>query len=210
MSLNDEFMSNPGAFTEKYVIVVADTSQLGPNNVAGPKNFTFVSDYEQYVSLRVTKDGIKAYWLPWKDKGSSTMDLGSDADYFFTTQMTGCRFSVLTGDPKRPKVSHVAGTLEKSKRNAEDAKTFGTDVKNVRRLSITGQKAEGHHYGGQTGDGKGSSAFVYGLRSKEGNWAFEAQIVDIVIVQGFDPIRNPPANTPKIESHKIAPKKTAQ
>jgi len=214
MTLNEEFTSDPATFTKSYIVIVGDTTELGPRNVAGLKNFTFIKKVEPYVALQYTKpedkSGIKAYWLPWKDKGSSTMDLGSAADFFFTTQMTGCRFSVLTDDPKKPKVAHVAGTLSKTKRNEEDAATFKSDIKNVRRLSITEQKAEGHHYAGQTGDGEGSSAFVYGLRGKEGNWEFEAQIVNVVIVQGFDPKNTPSKTKPAIEQHKIAPKKTAQ
>jgi hypothetical protein len=129
------------------------------------------------------------------------MDLGGDANFFFTSQMTGCRFSVLTDDPKKPKVSHVAGTLSKTDRNTADKENFGDGIKskNFRRLSVSQQLK--HHYKGQITSTEGSSAFVYGVSDKEGSWSFAAQIVDLVIVQGFNPKKT--ANKPTVNSHKI-------
>jgi hypothetical protein len=104
--------------------------------------------------------------------------------------MTNCRFSVLTGDMAKPKVSHVEGTRGPSKRDEFEvtagfpARRDDTD-KRMRRLSVSGVKnptkdaldttTPKHLYVGQDGSEK-SSAFVFGYR-EDATWKFYAQIV---------------------------------
>ncbi len=101
---------------------------------------------------------------------------------FFTSEMTGCRFSVLTGDLKKPRVAHVAGNLSSRKKRTDaevDAKFTSENPKLIRRLSISGSlgRKRKHDYAGQTGNQWASSAFVYGQRNEDsGEWAFFAQI----------------------------------
>jgi hypothetical protein len=130
---------------------------------------------------------VKGYWLPWQTKESVSTDLAEEADYMFTSQMTGCRFSVLTKDGAKPKVAHIAGTLSQQARGEKESKLVdemgGTGVVKARRLSVSGNAQ--HGYVGQTVNP--SSAFVYGVRNKETNaWSFAAQIVGEKLIPGVD------------------------
>lgn len=195
MNVTDEFTSNPSEFLEKYVVQVADASQMGSKRVDTKEFEFFLLGESKVVALRSAKSGskVKAYWLPWKTGEHTVLDLGGDADYFFTSQMTGCRFTVLSKDAKSPKVTHMAGTMSKTKRNTEEGNLVkqmgGSDVVRSRRLSVSDVKS--HGYAGQLSGGAAkdsSSAFVYGVRdtgSKE--WSFAAQIVKAAMVESFNP-----------------------
>lgn len=136
-------------------------------------------------------EGFKAYWLPWFESEATTITLGDEANFFFTSELTNCRFCVLDADLKRPTVAHVAGNLVSSSQRdlAERGVNFDAPEpvnRLARRLSISQgsdrrpfkqpPQPKIHEYRGQK-RGDESSAFVYGLRDVSGNWSFRAQIV---------------------------------
>lgn len=145
-------------------------------------------------------DGIYAYWLPWSSHIATTLQLGSEAKFLFTSHLTNCRFSVLERSSKHPIVAHVAGDLSSSaqRNKAEKDASFGIghDSNLVRRLSISdsrerrpfGSKTvipKKHNYTGQTGLPENySSAFVFGYRDSTGIWKFDAQVVKGVLTGG--------------------------
>jgi hypothetical protein len=45
---------------------------------------------------------IKTYWLPWKSGGTSSIQLGGEADYFFTSQLAGCQIRIVPGPYQGP------------------------------------------------------------------------------------------------------------
>jgi len=54
---------------------------------------------------------IRAYFLPWTTGQTKSMQLGTDADFFFTPTLTGCTFAAASG--QNPTVAHsnyVTGT----------------------------------------------------------------------------------------------------
>lgn len=180
MPLNTAFKSNPAEFLRTKVIVVPPETDAWcdtPNTYqftleAGDRNLVFLKP-----RIRITGDFLYAYYLPWSSKNAPQMDLAAKADFFFTSEMTNCRFSVLVDDPKAPKVAHIAGDLSKVDRTKADVQIFGTDASTnrVRRLSISGSvgRAKWHDYGG----GSVSSAFVFGQRDTGTEaWRFCAQI----------------------------------
>lgn len=196
MNVTKDFIAGPATFLEKYVVQVADVTQMNAAKRVDLREFIFFQIKDTtVVALRYAKDEkdgdkVKAYWLPWLDKQVVTMDVGDDANYFFTSQMTDCRFTVMTKDGKKPKVGHLAGTMSITARNkAEEtmaAEMGGGDVRS-RRLSTRG--AKDHGYTGQNGKVEDrTSAFVYGVRDKaSGVWTFESQIVKAVMVESFNP-----------------------
>jgi hypothetical protein len=192
-NITDEFVAGPTAFLSQYVVFVANTAELHEtSNKIGVYDFYFTKGSEVLADLKQRRFGsvgktIRGYWLPWQTMKAPSMDLKSDADYFFTSQMTGCRFSVLTKEGEPPKVAHIAGTLAQGARTkAEDdlVKSMGgADNVRARRLSVSG--ASDHGYFGQTA--KPSSAFVYGVRDKDsGKWSFAAQIVGLKMLPAID------------------------
>jgi len=204
LSLTEQFKSKPKTFLETHVIVVDEHAQMDNQSRQEISQFTLVAADKNAVLLKFQTDStgefIKAYWLPWKTQQATSMDLGSDANFFFTSELTNCRFSVLDPDPKKPKVAHVAGDLPSPPRRtkAEEDSGFVTkaNLPLVRRLSISGSKDQRpfkqpvipkkHDYTGQTGDPNNySSAFVFGERGEDGNWKFFAQIVKGSMVEGF-------------------------
>ena len=193
-NVTSAFISDRKGFLETKIVLVPEPQN--PGNT-GPRTFWF-DEAGGVVSLKATAPGgtekttVNAYWLSWKSKNSTVLDVGNEADYFFTSQMTGCRFKVLTAGGKNPKVAHIAGDLSPSQRQkAEDkllepieesARATGTS----RRLSVSGSKA--HEYTGQV-DNKGQedqgSAFVFGVKDPDNDWKFQAQIVKASLADEF-------------------------
>lgn len=188
MSLTTEFLSDPKEFLQTNVVIVPEETDAA---VGDPKVFSFeIKEHGSNSGLLVPagKDApkfIRAYYLPWKVGVATTMDLGDEADFFFTSHLTNCRFSILADDPKKPKVAHVSGTGNATKRNQweKDAGFVDDSSKGrARRLSVSGgydpemhKKVKDHMYLGQDRANK-SSAFVFGQRVKD-VWEFHAQIV---------------------------------
>ena len=199
MGLTQDFINDPLEFLGDYIVVVRDDRQGVPSTE--PVNFFLCAanskiNGNNYVFL-VKCSGqdkpdavIPAYWLPWKKGQANVLTLGDKAQFMFTSEMTNCRFSVLTGDMAKPMVAHVEGTVSSSKRDEFEvrakfpARKDDTD-KRMRRLSVSGVKnptrdgkdatTPKHQYYGQDG-AKKSSAFVFGY-SKDKTWKFYAQIV---------------------------------
>lgn len=183
-NITDAFTSDPAKFMKDYVVFVANTNEMGDSNTPGTRSFYFWKGSGNSALLKEHRFGkspgttVKGYWLPWRTMQSVSMDVRSDANYLFTSQMTGCRFSVLTKEGAAPKVAHIAGTLSQTKREAETTKLVesmgGSDKVRARSLSVS--QGSTHGYSGQTVNP--GSAFVYGVRDAEsGTWSFAAQVV---------------------------------
>lgn len=197
-NVTKEFEADPVAFLKKYVVSIGDTVSKAPS----VRTMSFVTLKETtMVALKdaASGDRVKAYFLPWKSKEAASMDLKGDetVNYFFTSQMTNCRFSVLTKDTKTPKVAHTAGDLMGTvKRDqAEDKIEVTGERDRSRRLSVRGGALGLHGYVGQQTkkvDDKvvddSGSAFVYGVRNKDSKeWTFAAQIVKGNLKDGLKP-----------------------
>lgn len=187
-----DFVKDPEAFLKDKIVLVPEPAN---KNNTGPRDFWF-SETGGMVSLKAGKpaDGAKvsAYWLSWASHDATSLVLDGDASYFFTSQMTGCRFKVLSSDAKKPKVAHIAGDLSKSQRDRKELALLATVDESVRvtgsgrRLSVSGAKE--HEYTGQVDkgeDGDHGSAFVFGVRDGDGNWSFKAQIVKANLADQF-------------------------
>lgn len=181
MSHTSDFAEKPLAFLADKLVVVPETTDAA---VGSPKVFRFVlkSAGDRVFTLEPAEDdaseAIVAHYLPWKAGEAASMDLDESAGFFFTSEMTNCRFTVFPNAGRHPKVAHIAGTLSKTERNVKEKEVFGEGTR-VRRLSISGSVGIGAHgYRGQV-DGKpglSSSAFVFGQRGADG-WTFVAQVV---------------------------------
>jgi hypothetical protein len=178
--LNEEFKKDPTAFLKDKVIIVCEETDSW-YDTPGTYQFTLVHRTRNIIDLKpriaITGSFIYAYYLPWATNTATSMDLGSKADFFFTSEMTNCRFSVLADDTKMPKVAHVAGNTNKHDRNKWEVRDKFVDELSkarVRRFSISGSVGKGkkHEYGG----GNVSSAFTFGTRDDNGDWKFFAQI----------------------------------
>jgi len=186
-----EFTENLKEFLDSKIVIVPEPANPG---TTGPREFWF-SEAGGLVSLKAGKPlagaSVSAYWLSWKSKDATVLDVGNEAAYFFTSQMTGCRFKVLTSG-KNPKVAHIAGDLSKSQRQKKEddlLKTVDEPVRvtgSGRRLSVSGGGE--HEYTGQVDKGKDGdhgSAFVFGVKDGDDNWTFKAQIVKANLADEF-------------------------
>lgn len=199
MSLTQKFLDDPVAFLADYIVVVRDDSEGAPkdeavnfllqpvNSKIAGNNYVFLVKESKMAQSDVL---IPAYWLPWHKGQATKLTLGSKARFLFTSEMTNCRFSVLTGDMSKPTVTHADGSGGSPLRDGYEV-TAGlpergsADDKKMRRLSRSGHKNPTreapadksigqHKYFGQSGIT--SSAFVFGHR-KDDTWKFYAQIV---------------------------------
>jgi len=186
-----EFTEDPKTFLEKNIVIVPEPTNPGNS---GPREFWFNED-KGLVSLKSGKPAagasVQAYWLSWKSKDATVLDVGNAAGYFFTSQMTGCRFKVLSSG-KNPKVAHIAGDLSKSQRQKKEDALLETVDQSVRvtgsgrRLSVSGGGV--HGYTGQVdkgAEGDHGSAFVFGIKDGDDNWTFKAQIVKANLADEF-------------------------
>ncbi len=181
-------------FLRTNVIVVAESEQR-PNGSGSVKRFKITPGPHNAFFLEFQTDdaaeGLKAYWLPWYESEATTLTLGTGAKFFFTSELTNCRFSVLDPDTKHPTVAHVAGNLSSpsQRTNAATDKGFVATAATgrMRSLSVSDSRDRTnfqtkvktlalHEYRGQR-KGEESSAFVFGIRDKDDKWAFGAQIV---------------------------------
>jgi len=202
MGLTTDFKDNPIGFLGRYIVVVQDEREDEPkeepvnfvlrrvNSAIEGNNYIFLVKRTPMNKTVDPGEDILAYWLPWKKGKANVLTLGDKARFMFTSEMTNCRFSVLTGDMAKPLVSHVEGTGSSSKRDEFEVKAGflarkDDTEKRMRRLSVSGVKnptrdtsditTPKHQYFGQDGTEK-SSAFVFGYR-KDTTWKFYAQIV---------------------------------
>lgn len=137
--LNKAFMKDPKGFMEKYCIDIpyvgsilssGDPKKCPPQGV---HDFDLYEDKEKKcVFLRHVEERkaaankgnakpvnddtnlITAYWLPWDSKKTMTMQLGDDAQFFFTSALGGCRIQVAGNT-----VAHVPGNLSPAERKQE-------------------------------------------------------------------------------------------
>jgi hypothetical protein len=210
MGLTQKFIDKPLEFLGDYIVVVQDDSEGVPAaklvnfflrevNSEG-NNFVFLV---KCSALQKSEEVIPAYWLPWKKGKANVLTLDDKAQFMFTSEMTNCRFSVLTSDMAKPMVSHVEGTGSFAKRDEFEvtagfpARKDDTE-KRMRRLSVSGVKnptrdesdatTPRHLYVGQVGEK--SSAFVFGYR-KDTAWKFYAQIVKGVMAgEGMNALKS--------------------
>jgi len=185
MALITEFRDDPLGFLKNNIVVVG----MQKEEDAAPakaKRFSMVRRHEgsNVVELCFKLMGanddnsLLAYWLPWCNGKALPLDLGADAQFMFTTEMTNCRFSVLTDNEATPKVAHVAGTGTSEKRDEWEQdvgfpKRGEEGNRRVRRMSRSGPEL--HGYKGQKGL-QSSSAFVFG-HFRDGRWHFYGQVV---------------------------------
>jgi hypothetical protein len=113
-SHTEQFKDNPESFLANFV-VIADAAQQAKTHgavSAEPKKFFIKHEQKNVCTLRFAGDDatdfIKAYWLPWKSSNQTSIQLGGEAEFFFTSEMTNCRFSVLS-EGTTPRVAHIAG-----------------------------------------------------------------------------------------------------
>jgi hypothetical protein len=212
VSLTQDFIDKPIKFLGDYIVVVQDEREGEPS--PDPVDFFLRAvntknegnNYVFLVKCSATQKSdvvIPAYWLPWKKGKANALTLGSEAKFMFTSELTNCRFSVLTSDMAKPTVGHVEGTRGSNQRDELEvtakfpARKDDTE-KRMRRLSVTGIKnltkdrldtGPKHQYSGQDG-AKKSSAFVFGYREDK-SWKFYAQIVNGVMAgSGIDALKS--------------------
>jgi hypothetical protein len=139
--LNKAFMRNPEAFMRAHPINITDFSELAGTVDSGlgggnrqVQVMTGVHDFDLEIgsgriggiNLRrfgdrakgagdLKSNRIRAYWFPWKRDGESHIQLGTLADYFFTSALGGCRIQIGAG--ANPLVMHIAGALTQQQRN---------------------------------------------------------------------------------------------
>lgn len=206
MSLVEELARGPRDFLSRHVIVVDEEGVISHAGfrewrqngcqtdlkgrvtfpTAGVHRFILVHAFNNVVLLR-PDDGrsgasMRAHWLPWQTGGAASADIdASAAPVFFTSQLTGCRLTVLQDPhaPNKAKVAHLAGNMLRGAFDRDRAeKTLfpgtpgpsgtpkNTVNPNARRMSISGGTA----YTNST------SSFVIGYATPLG-WKFVAKVV---------------------------------
>lgn len=101
---------------------------------------------------------FKAYYLPWAEGAAPAEQLGTQADYFFTAGITGCR--LIIGAGSQPLVTHVDGGYYND-----------TQMDNMCNTRANGVNFNGQRY---WDNGNYYATIVVGVRNKNG-WQFFAQ-----------------------------------
>jgi hypothetical protein len=99
----------------------------GFDRVSGGKAGRDKSTSQPMVNVQLTSTpqatGFKVYYLPWRHDALSFMELGNEADFFFTASLTGCTVYV-SGPLASPTVFHA---------NGKSLRGMGTDAASVAR-----------------------------------------------------------------------------
>ena len=100
---------------------------------------TFTTQYHTPAKARP----ISAYWCPWGNNSCWSVQLGNDADYFFTPTMDGCSLSISSG--ASPLVSHGNYRDVNNPNVTDEARTLGQDQRTApqtrdRCESVTGEE----------------------------------------------------------------------
>ncbi len=205
MGLIQDFTKEPETFLKKFAVIVGDETEWDGSKPPGVAKFYMQAKKTNVVHLvrklitgPKASECVDAYWLPWKTKTGVVLDLAEAADWLFTSQMTNCRFTILTENDKAVKVAHLAGTLNSSKlrtdweENPANKFISSPTTQRARRFSASGNDLL---YAGNKGDQseKSSSAFVFGHKEK-GEWKFYTQVN-----QGFRTVNNTIALTDDIK-----------
>ncbi len=121
MPLTAAFTANPTGFAAQYAVFVTEPPGLtaglatGANHVLPAALMRF--NFGPYVAASpgcavcsISNAGLPAmsapcYFLPYLPDGATTMTLGAGANFFFTSQMTGCSVQVF-GPAATPTVTH--------------------------------------------------------------------------------------------------------
>jgi hypothetical protein len=166
--LNKKFMQDPSGFLKKYPIDTRGTpngsDQMGRAILQqGIAEFDLAYSSKkgkECVVLQLFEDRwgkrmgsvhkastgkshrITAYWLAWASKTTTRIELGEEADFFFTSGLGGCRIQV-AGNV----VAHIAGdsggsmAKQKEWRDGQALETFGEETGRSRAFSSS------DHYG---------------------------------------------------------------
>ena len=164
---------------------------------------SMVTDYAAGggVNAELTAErAVRAYYLPWRSNAATTMQLGHAADYFLTSTLTGCTFSVY-GTRLMPTVTHANNGAQPSLNMSQDYMTSlleqikldeedpGNWLRrgNEARLTTHGYKLRAAPYldskidKGYTIDTAKTHTNVIGYRNTlDGRWSFFAQQVVVV------------------------------
>lgn len=117
--LNQRFKLNPVEFLSSYWDINSSQPQYGigygidVNGIAcldlheiAPETAAIKKAASGFSSL-VAEASIKAYYLPAQVDKTTSLQLGRDADYFFTDTITGCQFMAYGNNRHNLTVCHV-------------------------------------------------------------------------------------------------------
>jgi hypothetical protein len=114
-----QFVANPTGFAANYAILVSEPPGLlgvlaigmNHNIPTMVKNFDFGGSATMAntavcaISNNPTGSSVPCYFLPYLPDGSTTMTIGTGANYFFTSMLTGCTVRVC-GPASAPTITH--------------------------------------------------------------------------------------------------------
>lgn len=115
--LNELFQTGPQLFLKNHALnTQPDPSlaaaapgkmriNLAPEGTCGALALTTVK--KAVGTMPGAADAFDAYYLPFQQRAKPSVQLGSDAEYFFTPALTGCRL-IITGGAL-PNITHVDG-----------------------------------------------------------------------------------------------------
>ncbi len=177
---NNEFLRDPVGFMSTYAVAI-NYRDAGP----APNRFYFQKHGAGMpVVLEMAKpadgDVISAYWLPYRDNGTFSLQLGSRTSFLFTPPMTGCSFFI---DRKwwSPTVAHInqqngGGAIDQAAIDADATHILGPQT-NQGGMFVTAnyyavRKDDYVPHGGNAQDHR---IIVFGVRSKLGWYLYRTK-----------------------------------
>lgn len=192
--LNSQFINNAKAFFKNNFVFLPDDFCLHTGLGLAQVDFNYYPD-KKAVTKRIIRglkeipavdlsrfspeeeevpgdfDFVPVYFLPSLEHKVTTIQLGSDADFFFTTTLNGCRIEI--GEGNTPEILHIAGGFS-----------------NERQVEIGDQHFIERRHRGQCyipdhGYYNADNAVFYGIRNKRNNrWRFYMQGYDDLLWDG--------------------------
>jgi hypothetical protein len=102
-----DFKSDPQNFLNKHPLTISANDMPAGQNWKKTDNaptffsFTAVPDRENFgvtVNFQNMDQNLRAYWCPYQENIATVLSVGSQADFMFTSTMSGCTFVIARTD----------------------------------------------------------------------------------------------------------------
>ncbi|HEY4374473.1 MAG TPA: hypothetical protein VGN52_21305 [Burkholderiales bacterium] len=197
--LNRKFKEDPVAFMRRYAIVFDESVMKLSEPKGGLADFDWrpfetaakVAEFSvRGKDATAVSHRIHTYWLPWKSKCAPDLVLGSEAKFFFTSQLGGCQLRIVPATKDSgPRVVHIAGDGDnRNDLGSGGAGKAGSEWRDQQAQKVLGSEQYGRSRALSSTGNSGNSNYgnddvtVIGF-VKDGAWEFWSQYANTLELQ---------------------------
>ncbi|GGG07118.1 MULTISPECIES: hypothetical protein [Cysteiniphilum] len=178
----EEFLTTYPIFEAETLMIVDRVPMQGVQSFEFSKNKAALNGLWLDVG---NNSAFKCYWLPWKSQKTTSILLEDRANYFFTSQLGGCRVVITPkNNRKSAHIIHIAGdgeTIRRGVRRRDAHKVWKDQEQQKHQCKVEGfehrrkvtstDSNRDYSYSGEGGN-------IIGVRAANGQWHFWLQKIN--------------------------------